>query len=194
MSRIIRMATEADSEAILKIYAPYITGTAITFETEIPSVSDFTARIVAIMKRYPFLVCENDGEIVGYSYASRHRERAAYLYDVDTTICLNPEYHGSGAADKLYNCLLQILEKLGDYNAYAAYVIPNEKSARFHEKHKFIPVGTYPRTGYKRGRWHDLVWVWRTIKEHVDRPERVKSVSELTPEYLEGIFACSSSS
>ena len=194
MNCIIRMASEDDSEAILKIYAPFITDTAITFETEIPSVDAFTARIGAIMERYPFLVCEDDGEIIGYSYASRHRERAAFLYDVDTAIYVNPDYHGSGAADKLYNCLFLILEELGYYNAYASYVIPNEKSAGFHEKQRFIPVGTYPRTGYKLGRWHDLVWVWRTIKEHVDRPERVKSVSELAPEYLEELFARSSSS
>lgn len=188
MNHIIRMATPSDSEAILKIYAPYIEETAVSFETETPSAAEFARRIEEIIEKYPYLLYQIDGEIVGYAYASRHRERAAYLYDTDVSIYVLPQYHGCGAAYKLYNCLFAILKELGYYNAYAAYTVPNEKSRRFHEKFGFKLIGTHHKTGYKFGKWHDVVWLEKVINEHGENPDEVKSIADLPEEYLKKIW------
>ena len=125
MKHKIRLAEASHSVGILNIYAPYITDTSVSFETEVPTTCDFAARVENITKQYPFLVCEVGEVIVGYTYATKHRERAAYLYDVDVSIYVLPEYHGSGIAYKLYSCLFALLKELGYKNAYAACTQPN---------------------------------------------------------------------
>jgi len=186
---MIRLVTASDSEGILKIYAPYIRDTAISFETEVPTISEFSARIETIAKQYPFLVYEVDDEIVGYAYASRHRERAAYLYCVDVSIYVLPEHHGSGIAYKLYDCLLILLKELGYCNAYAGCVVPNAKSIKFHTKFGFTLIGTYRKTGYKFGQWHDVTWLEKTLTKHSEKPAKIKAISELSSEYLESVFS-----
>lgn len=84
----IRLATLDDSEAILEIYAPYITGTAVTFEYQVPTLTEFRERMTTVQKSYPWLVCEIDKQIVGYAYASRFREREAYNWSVSLSIYL----------------------------------------------------------------------------------------------------------
>ena len=186
---MIRMAMASDSKEILKIYAPYIKDTAISFETEVPTIVEFSLRIQMITKQYPFLVYTIDNEIVGYAYASRHRERAAYLYNVEMSIYFLPEYHGSGKAYSLYDCLLVLLGELGYKNAYAVYTEPNVKSMRFHQKFGFKLIGTHHKTGYKFGKWHDVTWLEKTIREHDETPKGILSINQISSEYLESLFS-----
>jgi len=185
----IRFAVPSDSEAILKIYAPYVRDTAVSFETEVPSVPDFAFRIASISEQYPYLVYQVDGVIVGYAYAARHRERAAYCYDAELSVYVSPEYHGSGAAHKLYACLLTLLQALGYRNVYAAYTVPNGKSAKFHQKFGFTEIGTHRKTGYKLGQWHDVCWLELAINEHSENPEPPKAVGELAEEFVNAVFS-----
>lgn len=180
MSHKIRLAKLSDAESILRIYTPYIKDTAITFEMSIPTIEEFSSRIESISKQYPYLVYQIDDEIIGYAYASKHRERAAYCYAVDVSVYVLTQYHGSGAAYKLYDCLFKILKEPGYYNAYAGYTIPNEKSKYFHQKFGFTPVGIYHKVGYKLGKWHDVAWLEKTINEHCDKPASIKSIVEST--------------
>lgn len=189
MNHIIRLAEKNDSAAILRIYAPYITDSAVSFETEVPSVGDFANRIESICEIYPYLVYLVDGKIIGYAYASKHRERAAYRFDVDVSVYVLPEYHGQGVANRLYSCLFRILKELGYCNAYAGYTVPNEKSMRFHEKSGFTYVGTYYKTGFKLGRWHDVVWVGKVISEHAENPPEPKSIRDLPADYIKNLLA-----
>lgn len=188
MKHSIRLAIASDSEGILSIYAPYITDTAVSFEIEIPAASEFSKRIEMISTQYPFLVYIIGNEIVGYAYASKHRERATYLYDVDVSIYVLPEYHGSGIAYKLYGCLFTILDELGYKNAYAAYTEPNEKSRNFHYKLGFTVIGTHHKTGYKFGKWHDVTWLEKIISEHSEPPKRLLAISEIPSEHLESLL------
>ena len=184
MTNQIRLAAAGDAGDILRIYEPFIRGTAITFETEVPSVDEFTQRIESIISRYPYLVCCLDGVIVGYAYASRHRQRQAYDYDVDVSIYVSPQHHGTGAAELLYQKLFRILTDLGYCHAYAGYTVPNEKSRKFHEKFGFTPVGTYRRTGYKLGSWHDVTWLEKSVNPCVDHPPSVKRIGDISNERL----------
>jgi len=185
---MIRVATSTDSQAILDIYAPYITDTAITFETEVPDISAFTQRVTAICAQYPFLVYLEGNDIVGYAYASQHRERAAYRYGVDVSIYVLPQYHGSGVAHRLYGCLFELLKMLGYYNAYAACTVPNDKSIRFHQKLGFTLIGTHHNTGYKLGKWHDVVWLEKVLSEYKERPDEIKGIDELGEEQLQAVL------
>ena len=188
MSHIIRLAGINDSSAILDIYAPYITDTTISFETEVPAAGDFADRVKSIIKQYPFLLYVIDGNVVGYAYASRHKERAAYLYDVDVSIYILPEYHSRGIAGNLYGCLFDILKLLGYRNVYAGYTVPNDKSMRLHYKFDFSLVGTYHKAGYKFRKWHDVTWLEKTINEYDEIPAALKSIYDLPREELDKIF------
>lgn len=164
MTLVVRPASRADSGAILRIYKPYITDTAITFETAVPTDAEFADRIDETCKQYPYLVCEVDGTLVGYANASRHRERAAYCYDVDVSVYVQSGYHSVGVASALYTALFDALTSRGYYNAYAAYTVPNEKSRRLHEKFGFCSIGTFHHTGFKLGAWHDVTWMEKALR------------------------------
>jgi len=188
MRHHIRLADKSDAKALLKIYTPYIRYTAISFETKIPTVAAFSRRIRDIGEQYPFLVYEIDGEPVGYAYATRFRDRAAYCYDAEVSIYLSTQYQGGGFSLRLYNCLLDVLRELGCYNVYAACALPNAKSCGFHQKLGFNYVGTFRKTGYKFGKWHDVAWFEKAIHDHGEAPGELKSIREISEEVLNSIF------
>ena len=85
----IRTARLSDAPALLKIYAPYVEKTAITFECTVPDIEEFAARMRATLRRYPYLVAERGDEIVGYAYAHRLQERAAYQWGAELSVYLD---------------------------------------------------------------------------------------------------------
>ena len=179
MRHSFRLATPADGPALLALYAPYVRDTAITFETEVPGAEVFSQRIAAVGAQYPYLICELGGTPVGYAYASRHRERDAYRYDVDLSIYLHPAQHGSGIAAALYDRLFALLRAQGYRNTYAACTLPNEKSVRFHEKCGFTAVGVHHNTGYKLGAWRDVLWLEKQLAAYDAVPGQVLPIGAL---------------
>ena len=186
MNHKIRLADKNDSNNIIKIYEPYIKNTAISFETEVPSLSEFSNRIEKIISKYPFLVYEIDSNIAGYAYASQFRERAAFNYNVETSIYTLLEYHGKGIAYKLYDKLLKILYELGYINVYACYTVPNIKSKKFHKKFGFKETGLYKKTGYKFGQWHDLIWLHKKIRDY-NNLKKISGINEIPNEIINKI-------
>ena len=162
----IKFATPDDAEAILNIYAPYITDTCVSFEIEVPTIQEFAERINKISKVYPYLICEIDGDIVGYAYASRHRERAAYLYSADVSIYINSEYHRQGVGKALYTKLFELLREREIYTAFAAITLPNEGSVGLHKAFGFKEIGIYHNVGYKFGQWLDLLWLEKPLLDY----------------------------
>lgn len=166
MNMIIRPVRKTDAVDILEIYTPYITDTVITFETAIPSLEEFINRIENIKKQYPYLVCEIDGKVVGYAYASKHRERAAYKYSVDVSVYVAPKYHRQGIGKALYTQLFKVLKAYNYYTAYASITLPNEKSIGLHKAFGFTEIGVFHNAGYKKGRWLDVIWLEKPLKEY----------------------------
>jgi phosphinothricin acetyltransferase len=179
MSKAIRLATELDSAALLKIYAPFIKSTTISFEYEVPTVMDFAQRISATLNKYPWLVCEIDGCIIGYAYASQFNKRAAYDWSVDFSVYIDPEYQRRNIARALYYGIAQVLKLQGYHNAYAIVTLPNPKSESFHQSFGFKPVGIYHNAGYKFDQWHSVKWYEYTIMDHLT-PTMPKSISEIS--------------
>lgn len=172
-------ASPADAEELLSIYAPYVKNTTITFECDVPTAEQFADRIASIQKIYPYLVCRENGRIVGYAYASKHRERIAYRWSFDTSIYILPEYHGKGIGKALYTALLELCKEQGFRNAYAIITYPNDKSIRLHEKFGFRLVGKCTSVGYKFDSWLDVVYMELVLQELTSKPAETKKPSEI---------------
>ena len=126
--RTVRLATEADAAGILAVYAPYIRNTAVTFETETPSLDAFRCRMASIIGDYPYLVVEEDGSIVGFAYAHRLGERAAYAWNAELSIYFAPGCTSRGWGSVLFWALIDLLALQGVRNAYSLITVPNEAS------------------------------------------------------------------
>ena len=154
----VRLARGSDADEIARIYRPFVESTIISFETVPPEPSEIADRIAATTVRYPWLVCERLNRIMGYAYATRHRERKAYQWSVDTSAYVAPEFWRQGVGGGLYRSLFAILAAQGFVNAYAGIALPNPASVGLHESVGFRAVGVYRSVGYKLGAWHDVGW------------------------------------
>jgi phosphinothricin acetyltransferase len=178
---MIRIATLADVPAILDIYAPYVLTTTATFEYDVPTLAEFTKRFQSITEKFPWLLWEEDGEILGYAYASPPYTRAAYSWCAEPTVYLRPEARGKGIAQKLYAVLEMILKKQGFQVLYALITEENRASLRFHEKCGYILRVNFPACGYKFGRWLGLCWMEKrlnVVESPSDFPTAWRSIVE----------------
>lgn len=185
---VLRLATPADAKAILDIYAPYIETTSFTFETDTPTIEEFAERIKNYLFNWPWLICEIDGVIAGYAYATRHRERTAYQWCTESSVYIHDDHQRTGMARALYTSLFEILKKQGFRNVYAVINLPNDKSVAFHESCGFEYFATYEKVGYKLGKWKNVGW-WRlSINEYGDEPAAPIKFSDLDKDFLPAIF------
>lgn len=150
---------------MLAIYAPYVRDTAITFEYEVPTAAEFGARLHHVLPEYPWLVCRAPGQVLGYAYAHRHMERAAYGWNVECSVYVLGSARGRGVGRALYGALLELLRLQGVVNAYGCIAVPNEPSEALHRATGFSLLGHFPASGWKQGRWHDIVWYGRCLQE-----------------------------
>lgn len=185
--KTIRLATLEDAERILEIYNPFITNTTVTFEYEPLNVEDFRQRMQTIMSKYPFIVCEIDNQIAGYAYCSPFNPRAAYSWDCDSSIYVDPSFHGNGIGRFLYESLFKIMKELGYYNIYALVTDPNPTSLAFHKRLGFILEGFHEAAGYKFNRWLGINRLVKRIGDFDKTPEPVKSIQEVDINSLIGM-------
>ena len=160
---MLRPATAADVPAMLAIYAPYVTDTAVTFEYDPPTEAEFAARFARITANYPWLVLEEEGRILGYAYADRAFEKAAYAWCADMTIYLAPEAAGQGRGKALYLALEEALRRQGIVILYALVTASNALSLRFHAALGYREIGRLDASGWKFGRWHDVIWLEKRL-------------------------------
>jgi L-amino acid N-acyltransferase YncA len=179
MAPIIRLATEADAAQILEIYAPFCRGTTVSFETEPPTLAEVRRRIAKTLAAFPWLVCDDDGRILGYAYASTHRERAAYVWSVEVSVYVREGRRRRGLGRALYTSLFAILRLQGYRNALAGVTLPNPGSEGLHGALGFQPVGIYRHIGYKGGGWHDVAWSQLTLREPESDPGPPRSLDAI---------------
>jgi phosphinothricin acetyltransferase len=176
----LRLAAPADAAQIAAIYAPFCLRTAVSFETAAPDEGKMRERISALAERYPWLVAVSEtGDVLGYAYAGKHRERAAYRWSVDFTAYVAPEAKRRGIGTALYRALMKICQSLGYYRAFAGITLPNEASVRLHEKIGFRAIGVYRRVGFKLGGWHDVGWWSLDLLPQEDEPREPRSIAEI---------------
>ena len=160
---MIRIATEADVPEILAIYAPYVENTTVSFEYDVPCRREFMQRFYTITEQFPWLVWEEDGQILGYAYAARPFPRAAYSWDAEPSIYLCPGAKGRGIGRKLYAALEEILKIQGYQVLYAIITQENAASVAFHEKMGYEMLSLFPRCGFKHGRWLGVYWMEKRL-------------------------------
>ena len=128
---IIRNVCNTDATAIANIYNEYVTGTTVSFELEPVTVEEMSKRIIEISASFPYFVCEDKGNVVGFCYAHRWKERKAYENTLETTVYISRSHHGHGVGRQL--------------------------SINFHERLGFTKVSCFNQVGRKFGRWLDVV-------------------------------------
>ena len=162
----IRVAGENDAAVLVEIYSYYVEKTAVTFEYETPSVEEFAGRIRDIQKKYPYIVAEEDGEILGYAYGSAFHPRSAYGWCAEMSIYVKHDRRGIGAGGRLYRALESLLAEMGVLNLNACIAVPQKEdeyltnaSVDFHKHFGYKRVGMFHRCGYKFNRWYDMIWM-----------------------------------
>lgn len=159
----LRFAAPADAPALLAIYTPYVLETAITFEEAVPTEEAFAQRIRSVLEHYPYLVMEENGEILGYAYASRVRSRAAYDWSAELSVYVRKDCRGRGLGRRLYGCLLELLTLQHIHTVYGVVALPNEGSHGLHTALGFRLLERFPEMGYKMGTWWDIGWYEKVL-------------------------------
>lgn len=190
MQLTIRLAEERDVKGILEIYIPFILDTTVTFEESIPDEASFWQRIQDIMKELPFLVCEIDGRVAGYAYASGYRSRASYRWTKEVSVYIHPDFYRRKVGHALYVTLNEMVRYQGVANLLAIITMPNESSVAFHEHVGYTKCAEFSKVGYKMGQWLNVGWFELFLQDETLPPkERVLPLNEITdlPVFREAI-------
>ena len=184
---LIRPARTEDAPAIAAIYGHYVHHTAITFSTVQPTADHYREQIRQGI--YPFLVCENADELLGFAYAGGFRPHDAYRWDVELTIYLRPGQEGRRLGDRLLRPLLALLRRQGFLTAYSCVTLPNPRSVSLHKRLGFTELGVFPRTGYKLGQWRDVVWLSLPLGRFDGEPAEPVAFARLPPAEISALLS-----
>ena len=187
-----RLATPADGAACAAVYAPYVTDTSVSFELVPPGGAEMGARIARTIVRTPWVVVEVDGIVRGYAYGTRHRERSAYDWTVETTVYVDREHTRLGLGRIAMSAVLAILRLQGAHLAVAGITPPNEGSVALHGALGFERVGLFEAIGWKQGHWHGVEWFALELGPRADDPVPLISLAALagTPELEAALAGC----
>jgi len=156
---MIRIATEEDLGAILEIYRPFVEQSTASFEYAVPSMEAFTRRFQAITEKFPWIVWEEDGKVLGYAYGSAPFERPGYAWCAETSIYVCSDCHGKGIGKKLYAVLEALLFAMGYEVLYAIVTDENEGSLSFHRAVGYEQVAHLKNCGWKFGKSLGIVYL-----------------------------------
>lgn len=162
---MIRFAKEADIPAILDIYGPYVSNTAISFEYSVPTLEEFMERFRSTTAQFPWLVWEEDGVVLGYAYGSLPFGRAAYRWCAAGSIYLAPSAQRKGIGRKLYEALEQLLKAQGYRKLYALITSDNPGSLRFHEAMGYRFLAQFSDSGIKFQKLYSVIWMEKTLND-----------------------------
>lgn len=182
----IRPAVPQDAPAIAAIYSHYVRETVITFACEEPAAAHYAEQLEE--GRYPFLVAQDENGIAGFAYAAAFRQKEAFRWDVELTIYLRPGMERQGLGSALMRPLLALLRTQGYLLAYSCITLPNEGSIALHKRFGFEELGIFPRTGYKLGRWCDVIWLQLPLSHPDGEPLEPLAFSQLKEDVVRSIL------
>lgn len=188
---VFRNATVDDAAKLVEIYRYYVEETAITFEWTVPTVEEFRSRMEQTMKKYPYIVAEVEGQLIGYAYAGAFVAREAYDRCVEATIYLHRNYRGRSVGKRMYALMEHILKRMNILNIYVCIAYPETddeylttNSAAFHAHLGWRTVGRFKKCGYKFGRWYDMIWMEKMIGSHTKCPSDIHQYCEIKDELI----------
>jgi phosphinothricin acetyltransferase len=162
---------DSDAERTAEIYTPHVEDGVASFEEVAPTAAEMADRMRAVLEWTPWLVAEDESaSVIGYAYASRHRERAGYRWSVDISVYVDEAWQGRGVGRALYAELVAILRRQGFVNVYAGITLPNPGSVALHESIGMTLVGVYGGVGFKFGRWLSVAWYGMRLTEPSSPP------------------------
>lgn len=168
-------------KGILEIYTPFILDTTVTFEETVPDEASFWHRMQDIMAELPFLVCEIDGRIAGYAYASGYRSRASYRWTKEVSVYIHPDFYRRKVGHALYVALNEMVRYQGVANLLAIITMPNESSVAFHEHVGYKKCAEFSKIGYKMNQWLNVGWFELFLQDESLAPkERILPLQEIT--------------
>jgi L-amino acid N-acyltransferase YncA len=182
MATEIRIAEPGDAAALAEIYRPSVEGRSTSFELIAPDAAEMERRRLAVSALAPWLVYVQDGQVRGFAYAGRHRDRAAYQWSVDATVYVATSAHRQGVGRALYRSLFAILRLQGFCSVHAGVTLPNAGSVGLHEALGFRPVGVYEKVGWKLDAWHDVGWWQLELRDRGVSPPPVRTLAEVLPD------------
>jgi phosphinothricin acetyltransferase len=159
---MVRPVKESDAEVMCRIYNKYVAGTTFTFEETPLHVDEMVSRVKNVTQDYPWLVYEEKERVIGYTYASRWKERSAYRYSVETGTYIDSDFVGKGIGTVLKGELLKALRGTSIHSVLCGIALPNQASIALCEKFGFVKVGHLKEVGHKLGRWVDVGY-WELI-------------------------------
>jgi len=181
MKPIIRLAEKRDVSGILEIYSPFILDSTVTFEESIPDEDSFWDRIQGIMAELPYLVCEIDGRIAGYAYASSYRGRASYRWTKEVSVYIHPDFYRRRVGEALYTSMNEMVRYQGIADLLAIITMPNESSVAFHEHCGYRKCGEFANVGYKMDQWLNVGWFELFLQDEKKAPrDRILKLNEIT--------------
>jgi phosphinothricin acetyltransferase len=156
---LIRPSRDSDLAAISAIYAHHVRHGTGTFELEPPTPSDMQQRRAEVLSRgLPWLVAENQGQVLGYAYCNWFRPRPAYRFAAEDSIYVAPQAGGQGLGRALLAELAAAAERAGMRKLIAVIGdSANAGSIGLHRACGFTPAGVLHASGWKFGRWLDTV-------------------------------------
>ncbi len=186
MSEIVIEVVELkDAPRLLEIYAPYVLNTTVSFELSVPSLEEFEDRIATTLKKFPYFTAKIDGEICGYCYVSAFKSRAAYQWSVETSVYVDEKCKGQGIGRKLYEILEVVCRKMNILNMNACISYPNPGSISFHEKMGYEKVAHFNQIGYKFDSWIDMIWMEKSLGEHMHNPPEIVPFMDIKDELFD---------
>ena len=174
----LRMATPEDAPVLAAIYAPYVKGTAISFEYEPPTPAVFADRIREVLAQFPYLAAVRGEEILGYAYAHPYGVRKAYSHSVELSVYIRRDCRGLGIGRMLYAAMELLLKAQNVTNLYVLVAgVDTEDEYLTHDSQKFHLamgydyVGKLHKAGYKFGRWYDMITMEKLIAPHPENTQ-----------------------
>lgn len=184
----LRMIRPDDIKGVQEVYRPFVKNTPITFECDVPSYKKFVKRVEKTCVTYPWIVAEIDGEIVGFAYAARFKERMAFNWDVETYIYVSEKANDQGIGSALFNALEELLKVQGFYNLYAMITATAKHSIQFHEKMGFKRMYTLEKCGWKFDTWYGMICMEKKIGDFDKTPEPIMPIPIVDPKIIEQVF------
>jgi phosphinothricin acetyltransferase len=166
MPLTIRHARAQDADAIARIYNQGIEDRGATFETEPRTAADIATKLEE-QARFPTLVAEDDGGVLGWASLSSYRPRACYAGIAEFSIYLDRAARGRGVGRQLLDELIAVARQRGFWKLVSRIFPFNSASRALCRANGFREVGVYEKHGRLDGRWTDVVIVERLIAENL---------------------------
>lgn len=170
----VRAAELGDARRLSEIYEPYVLHTTVSYEYDPVSPEEFASRMKGIMEKYPYLVAEDEGKVVGFAYASPYHSRRAYDWSCELSVYVEEGCLGGGIGTLLYEKLLAVLREMNFCVAYSVIDIPNDASMALHRKFGFQKVGVFPDIAFKQGRWLTIAVLEKRLRNLPEVPLPVR--------------------